>query len=135
MAAKRQKRKNKEEITLRDFRQWLSGVEDMQGTDWIPDSKQWNIIRDKINTITDDVAGNEQDVVIPSGPVPRPPFIPPNGAPNSFDLTPQLQPSGVPPAPLSQKANSTMASSDQPGIPTTTPDIDTTSGTYNSGFA
>lgn len=40
-------------VTVGEFKQWLSGVEDMQPTDWTPDSGQWKKIREKIRLLID----------------------------------------------------------------------------------
>ena len=40
-------------ITIKDFKMWLEGVEEMQASDWVPDARQWQRIREKINSIED----------------------------------------------------------------------------------
>jgi hypothetical protein len=46
-------------ITLRDFKSWLSGVEDMQEDGWTPTADQWERIRSKINLIDDTITSIE----------------------------------------------------------------------------
>ena len=38
-------------ISVREFRMWLEGVEEMQPDDWTPNHIQWKRIREKINNI------------------------------------------------------------------------------------
>jgi len=40
-------------ISVKEFRHWLEGVEEMQPEDWIPDARQWKRIREKFNEIDD----------------------------------------------------------------------------------
>lgn len=41
-------------VTLDQFRAWLEGVEEMQDEDWVPNLRQWQTIRAKIDAILDD---------------------------------------------------------------------------------
>lgn len=50
---KKQNRTTHTEVTVSEFKQWLSGVEDMQPSDWTPDASQWKKIREKIKLLTD----------------------------------------------------------------------------------
>lgn len=67
--ARKPKIENKETkettITLRDFKAWLQGVEDMQEAGWTPNAEQWKRIRHKIDLITAVVAV-EVETVKPS---------------------------------------------------------------------
>ncbi len=56
-------------ITIKEFKMWLMGVEEMQSPDWTPDHNQWKVIRAKINLI--DVA----EAPVPSHPVMQP-YVP-----------------------------------------------------------
>lgn len=47
-----------QKITLRDFKSWLSGVEEMQEDDWSPSTEQWRRIRQKIDLISEDLRVN-----------------------------------------------------------------------------
>lgn len=40
-------------ISIAEFKTWLEGAEAFQGPDWTPDSKQWKIIREKIDNLVD----------------------------------------------------------------------------------
>lgn len=45
--------KPSKQLTLGEFRAWLSGVEEMQADDWYPDPQQWKTIRAKIEEVID----------------------------------------------------------------------------------
>ncbi len=54
-------------ISLREFKAWMDGVEDVQEDDWVPSKAQWDKIREKISLIEDNsesfsppVANNQQ---------------------------------------------------------------------------
>jgi len=51
MTSKRKTTKKK--LSLVEFRAWLSGVEEMQSTGWVPSDVQWKLIRDKIDLIVE----------------------------------------------------------------------------------
>lgn len=59
MTTKRRKTKpaqpQTQPISVSDFKHWLSGVEDMQPADWVPDAEQWKKIRAKINQLSDEL--------------------------------------------------------------------------------
>jgi len=48
-------------MTLNEFNQWLSGVEDMQEDGWCPDPKQWSKIRQKLNEVVKDLTSAGDD--------------------------------------------------------------------------
>lgn len=50
----KRKTKNNESMTVPEFRQWLSGVEDMQPDGWVPNAEQWKKIRAKIASLSED---------------------------------------------------------------------------------
>ena len=82
-------------LSLRDFRSWLSGVEEMQDDGWSPSAEQWRRIRVKIDMIKDipDML-NESKVARPS-----PAYAASTVPPSSFERVPvaaQPIPSGVP---------------------------------------
>jgi len=67
--AKRAKTEDKEQekpITLRDFRAWLQGVEDMQEEEWTPTAEQWKRIRHKINLISVTDSHGQMEISKPS---------------------------------------------------------------------
>lgn len=41
-------------ISLKEFKMWLEGVEEMQADGWVPDARQWQRIRDKIDSIKEE---------------------------------------------------------------------------------
>lgn len=45
------KKQSKKNISFEEFKAWLSGVEDLQPNGWSPTKEQWQIIRDKIDSI------------------------------------------------------------------------------------
>lgn len=54
-------------LSLKDFKMWLEGVEEMQSEGWTPTPEQWNKIRSKIDII-------EETVVIPNTQQVSPPY-------------------------------------------------------------
>lgn len=54
MSSKRRTAKD-QSITVSELKQWLSGVEDMQPADWIPNAEQWKKIRAKIAQLSEEV--------------------------------------------------------------------------------
>ena len=108
---------------------WLEGVEEMQEEAWIPDTKQWKRIREKIDQIDSNTGP-----VFP-GPVshqanPAASHIGPQSLGNPFEL-PQMVPTGgmtgMNPIQSPGPGGMGIASSK-------TPDIDTSSGTYKTPF-
>lgn len=85
---KRGKKKEQEFITISEFKQWLSGVEDMQPDDWVPDSGQWAKIRAKIECLADDewVAPSAAAAPMPANPYAPVPFVPQYSQPNYSSL-------------------------------------------------
>lgn len=145
MAAKK-KRIVKKERTLSEFRAWLEGVEELQGSDWHPDAEQWKLIRAAIDGIvvedSEPFSTPMHQQQPPHTPPPRPMqreeprYIPPppqssaleqvSPVPQNVEMTPAaraalggtLPPSMVPDASGKLK----------------TPNIDTSNGEYGSGF-
>lgn len=114
-------------ITIKEFKMWLQGVEEMQDTGWTPNATQWQRIRDKISQIAE-----EQVVVGSTGPVlyrgadsmiPRPgPSVQP-AHPSALEMPEQPRSAaGVPVATGS-------------GTAVKTPDIDTSRAGYKTPFA
>lgn len=48
------KKKSKNEISVSEFKSWISGIEDMQEDDWVPNKTQWDKIKAKIELLSDD---------------------------------------------------------------------------------
>lgn len=154
MARKKQTKK----YTLSEFKAWLDGIEEIQPADWHPDANQWKMIRDKINAIVVPPPPKPAPAIQPGqhmagpGPVitrqPSPPqsaFDPPvgNGTPGTSMLdtsaapTPAMTPAAqaalqgkLPKGdalPAEMSVNATQA--------TKTPNIDTMTKEYESGFS
>lgn len=87
-APKRGKKKEQEFISISEFKQWLSGVEDMQPDDWVPDSIQWAKIRAKIESLADEewVAPTPAAAPMPANPYAPVPFVPAYNPPNYSSL-------------------------------------------------
>lgn len=115
-------------ITLSEFKSWIDGVEDMMVDGWIPDARQWERIRSKINDIEEKSVVIRQEQPTPVVKIDPPPLqyaTYPSGpvSPPPSNFQQPAYPSGNPP--LSHNAQ----------IPVRTPDIDTSSGGYASSFA
>lgn len=136
-----------ETVTLSMFKSWLEGVEEMQGDDWTPTSTQWKRIREKIDTIENE-PGTHQ-VATPNKVVTQRPRVSapvPTFLPQSNDVLPVFPevPSGIPSsaANVMQTGNGSiplqpvnpMLREPQPGQANKTPDIDTSTGQYESSF-
>lgn len=151
MATKKKPIKKKER-TLAEFRAWLEGVEELQGSNWHPDAEQWRLIRAAIDSIVDD----EPEVVyVDSGPAPVH-TPPPRDVPVRHDSAPihREAPRPTRPAPEQLMVNSSLPPNVEISpaakaalggklpagmVPDAsgklkTPNIDTTNGDYNSGF-
>jgi hypothetical protein len=120
-------------ISVREFRMWLQGVEEMQEDGWTPSTQQWSRIREKIDLIEDSVAAP------PAMPLPPPTYASPNvRAPGLAVIPPESNfppvPAGpsnlmVPPAPPNNPLFGGAG-----GGQMKTPDIDTSIKGYESGF-
>ena len=143
----------KKKQTLAEFRAWLDGIEELQPETWAPDATQWNLIREKINNITEpkpDAAthkllqellngiGKDTNTNLntmhplnnPYATAPQanlPPAPPPQGVPaGPVDMTPaaaQQVPVILKPAPELDLSATPAAN------------LDTADGNYNSGFS
>lgn len=45
--------KKRSEVSVGEFKSWISGIQDMQEDDWTPNKSQWIKIRDKINLLAE----------------------------------------------------------------------------------
>lgn len=114
-------------ISVREFRMWLQGVEEMQDDGWTPSPQQWKRIREKVDNIADvptqspSPTPSPQPVqyATPAGPVVRSPEPVIAG------------PSGLSFPPPRPQMNPLLAGS---GGQIKTPDIDTSANGYESGF-
>jgi hypothetical protein len=55
--------KKKNEISVSEFKSWISGIQDMQEDDWTPNKQQWEKIRGKIDMLAETEA---PEVVAPA---------------------------------------------------------------------
>lgn len=136
---KQRKKTKHDPISLRDFKQWLSGVEDMQGDGWIPDAYQWKKIREKLETIEEvDYVDVEQDMHESTIPTLTNPIYPASSlefAPQQVPTTPVKPQSSSTPAPITGAPSTHRLMATEEGQHTVTPNIDTSSGTYRSSFS
>lgn len=129
-------------ITVKEFKMWLEGVEEMQEEGWTPLPAQWARIRAKIASLSD--ADPAPTYTIPTGPIPRAPapqFQTAGTAPgvrietSSGPVPPVVNTSGatglIPSGPTPRGPLATQSGT----VPVKTPDIDTSVGPYKSGFA
>lgn len=118
-------------ITVKEFRMWLEGVEEMQEDGWTPSPAQWTRIREKIDTINDDV---QQTFTQPAF---RAPAAMPGPTMNPGMPAVPAGPSmlgGVPPAlPAAPQAPQHGLFGNSGKVKT--PDIDTQNKPYESSFA
>jgi hypothetical protein len=115
-----------ETISLKDFKSWLQGVEDMQETGWTPSPIQWQKIRDKINLIEEVVVNP-----IPTNYTHRNVVAGPSIPQSQFDESPIIpRPSQSPKVSTYIAPPATPPHFDTPK----TPDIDTSNGNYRSTF-
>lgn len=144
-------------ISVKEFRMWLQGVEEMQADNWVPNSQQWKRIRAKIDQIegTETYPATYAARPVPYGPAaptggePLPPgmelvFPPRDGSAPAASGSPTPTPSGLnvptPPSQPAPRATATPSgmpvtlATGSPNVPVKTPDVDTSKGNYNSQF-
>ena len=130
-------------ITVKEFRYWLEGVEEMQDSAWVPNPVQWRRIRDKINDI-EEVHQSPQPIAITAATHPTAMAMGNEGTVRyaTPGLVAEPASNNVPgPYPMPTRmaappANGVLfANADTPQSPVRTPSIDTSNGTYNSSFA
>jgi hypothetical protein len=115
--------------TLREFRAWLSGVEEMQSDDWSPDLTQWRRIRERIENISEPKnsfksggTGPSDEDFHPVAPMP----VRASG-PSAFAAPAVLM---APPAPLPTFMNTSGVE----GARVKTPNVDSSSGQFTSSL-
>jgi len=128
-------RKRRQKQTLKEFKAWLQGVEELQADNWSPNREQWQLIRAKIDGIVEEkqivekvvqTTQHVQPMVSSNVPVQGvPPMIPPppptGGIPVAeIEMTPAAK------ALLNPAVN---------GGKVKTPDVDTSDGNITSPFA
>jgi hypothetical protein len=122
----------KKTITIKEFKMWLEGVEEMQDADWIPSASQWKRIREKLDSVAE-TSGPAPSFNAGTAPITYAgpsSIVAPAGTPPV--TAPAYQPSNImpPPPPSGLFANAEAAA-----IPVKTPSIDTSNGQYKSAFA
>ena len=121
-------------ITVKEFKMWLQGVEEMQMDDWSPDQRQWAKIRAKIDII------DESESIAPA-PVKYPaPYVAPRFGPDVSPQTAGAQPVTAPVMPRALPVQPTQLAgpfaNGDGQTPVKTPNIDTGVGKpYESSFA
>lgn len=139
MAAKRKKK-----VTLKEFRAWLEGVEELQPKEWSPTAEQWKLIRAKIDSIVEETSKVVQHAPVKeevrnSPPVAgqRPPAPPPgeSNLPPGVPAFPEV-PSNIPAEAANITVSPEAARLMNPASDgkTKTPEIDTSDGNFNSPF-
>lgn len=134
----------KQLLTVKEFRMWLEGVIEMQEPGWIPDSRQWAKILDKIYDIMD-IGPNiqptyfQQDHYRPVANVQQSPL---SNISEQESATPAVPSSSVQyraPSAMSTVSTPSVANEGKPfangsaSIPVKTPNIDSSSG-YDTPF-
>lgn len=123
-------------ISVREFRMWLQGVEEMQDDDWTPSPQQWKRIRQKINSINEAAPPAPAPAAPPPPPlqIASPTFVNPNARAPGLTLPEQAIPAGPSSLVIPQsrpQMNPLLAGG---GGQIKTPDIDTSANGYESGF-
>lgn len=131
MAKSKQKKSTKKTISFDEFKAWLSGVEDLQSDDWYPSKEQWEIIREKIDSIRVELSKSvQQERVQPQRHVEYTGGI--RALPPTMSTIGQQEQSLTPIAPPAQQSRHVAK------LPTAfegkTPTIDTSSGNFGSSF-
>ncbi len=124
---------NEKQITLNEFKMWLSGVEEMQMNDWVPNDVQWKKIREKIDTIVDSgsVSTPQQQILHRE---PRVGSREQEQPVVRYDGPVQFAPSGLSNVPAAPPSNNALfGNADNPGSTVKTPNIDSSNG-YTPAF-
>jgi len=123
-------------LTLAEFKMWLLGVEEMQDDGWVPSPDQWKRIRNRIDAIEEPIA---QPMVyhatdtIPPYPIARG-DVPQHPQPAQLDQV-YGHPSAILGVSPTNQPTSPLFATGVNNALTKTPNIDTTNGNYQSGFA
>jgi len=139
-------KKRKQKQTLREFKAWLQGVEELQPDNWCPNRDQWILIREKIDSIIEEKPVEkivEKQTVGNSGLSQMPQYPQMTQMPQMTQpVVPGIMPAppvpgGVPmsaPVEMSSQAKKLLNPAANGGK-IKTPDIDTTNGTFESSFS
>ena len=132
MAKSKQKKQTRKPITFDEFKAWLSGVEDLQAADWFPTKEQWDIIREKIESIkitTPVVEAPYQPTAFQQPIVPQRPVFAPQ-----MPLQSSIGQEVIEQAPSQQPPRSRHVSKLPSTFDGKTPSIGTSSGNFGSSF-
>ena len=119
-------------MTIMEFRYWLEGVEEMQPEGWSPDKRQWDRIREKIDSIVSNTASQAVAQTLqhfPSNNRPEPVYHE-----QMNDKPIQYAPSGVGRVAAPPPSGVLFGNADNPTFPIKTPTIDTSKGGYEPAF-
>lgn len=118
-------------ITIKEFKMWLEGVEEMQPEGWTPDARQWKRIREKLETIEE---------AVPVAQV-QPPAVLYRNFEQEVHSEPryngpvQLAAPGLSSGISAPPSNNVLfGNADNPTNPVRTPNLDTSTGTYEPAF-
>lgn len=152
---KTNKKQNKKQYTLSEFKAWLEGIEELQPDGWSPDATQWATIRDRLLNIVEEVVEVQVPVptaqqspvqfnntthdrpVVPQQPFQQPPPTFQQSSLSSINAEPEMTPAAR--AVLSGKMP-TGGSAVPPALALgpngrlKTPNIDTSDGQYTPTF-
>ena len=113
-------------MTIMEFRYWLEGVEEMQPEGWSPDKRQWDRIREKIDSVT------SGSLVAVQQALPAPIAI---AQPVYRDSQPlQYAQSGVGRVQAPAPSGVLFGNADNPAFPVKTPNIDSSAKPYEPAF-
>lgn len=119
-------------ISVKELQTFIEAVEFASDTEeWIPSARQWKRIRQMIDNLENEVPLPQQAVQHKVESVARY---------RDQDRPVMMAPAGMPPPtfagmPTPSHLPPTFGTPHTPGVPTKTPDIDTSTGGYNSTFA
>lgn len=117
-------------ITVRDLKTFIEAVEfAADQADWVPSPRQWAKIRTMINDLEEAPQHAPQPPQMTERYAPLPT---PAGPAPQYQLAPTGLAGNVPPRPSAQQAHLPAFSTTNGAL--RTPDIDTSSGGYTSGF-
>jgi len=135
MAAKKRKQKQ----TLKEFRAWLEGVEELQPDNWAPNREQWARIRARIDGIKEEPVAKTTPAPTPAAnitnqPAPAPVIQPFYQQPPASLMAPAPA-SSIPAGEIEISPAARQMLDPGPGGKAKTPDIDTSDGNVESPFA
>ena len=121
-------------ITISELKTFIDAVEfaaDLDAGEWVPSERQWRRIRSMIDNLVEDIPPKQ--AVVPQQPVlaAQPVFTPPPQ--QNVNRPVQMAQPGLPPPQHAPTPPPTLAMGSS-NVPVKTPDIDTSSGTYQSSF-